>query len=173
MGEKLNLRRIAVLAIMMFFFAGITVVYAEAPTVDPAKDAEHFESQSNENEENTAEDNKKEDLDKSKEDRGYGPFGSTDLYMDAINMVEGIANGGGMFSENLQKMLEKYGAEVAKEQKLKAEKKIEQYERKKEATKKLREEEKKKEKAEEEIVNERQGKQGKAKWYNWYKRGKN
>ncbi len=172
MGEKWSLQRIAVLAIMMFFLAGTTAVYAEMPTTDQAKDSEHLESESNENEENEAEDDKKEDLKKSEEDRGYGPFGSTDLYMDVIDTVEGVANGNSIFGPNLEKMLEKYGAELAKEQQLKSKKKKEQYERKKEAAKKLREEEKKREKAENEVVSGREGKPGKAKWYNWYKKGK-
>ena len=171
MGEKWNLQRIAVLAIMMFFLAGTTAVYAEMPTTDQAKDSEHLESESNENEENEDEDDKKEDLKKSEEDRGYGPFGSTDLYMDVINTVEGIANGN-MFGSNWQNMLEKYGAELAKEQQLKSKQKKEQYERKKEASEKLREEEKKRGEAEKEITSEREAKPGKAKWYNWYKKGK-
>ena len=172
MGKKWNLQRIAVLAIMMFFLAGTTAVYAEMPTTDQAKDAEHLESETNENEENETEDDKKESLKESAKDRGYGPFGSTDLYMDAINMAEGIANGNSMFGPNLQKMLEKYGSELAKEQQLKSKQKKEQFERKKEATEKLREEEKKKEEAEEEIKSEREANPGKAKWYNWYKKGK-
>lgn len=174
MGKEWNLQRIAVLAIMMFFFMGSAVTaHAELPTSDQVKTGGHGENSANENTENEDALKEKRDQEKSADDRGYGPFGSKDLYMDALTAAEGAINGN-MFGSSWQGMLEKYGAALVDEQRLKKEKLKEENERKKNAAKKLREQKKEEINKKKEITEEREANpdSGKAKWYNWYKGSK-
>ena len=163
MGKKGEFKRIAVLAIMMFFGMKIVGAYAVLPTMDQSKESEHAESQSTETHENKAEDDKNENKKQEAKNTGYGPFSTGDLFMDIIS--------GDRFGKNYQQMLEKYAGELLKSQQIKSKKKKEELERQQEMRDKLREEEKEKEKAEKEIKSEREAKP-KKKWYNWYKSSK-
>lgn len=167
MGKKGEFKRIAVLAIMMFFGMRIVGAYAVLPTMDQSKESEHAESQSTETHENKAEDDKNENKKQEAKNTGYGPFNSGDLFMDMVETAAGVISGD-RFGKNYNQMLEKYAGELLKSQQLKSKKKKEELERQQEMREKLREEEKEKEKAMEEIQAERAAKP-KKKWYNWYK----
>ena len=175
-AKLLELKSIAALTIMMFFYINVPLVYAEMPTEDPLKTSENGETAAKENNQSETEDEKKEDLDKAQKDRGYGPLNSLDLYMDVINTVEGWITGD-RFGDNLKKMKEKYKNAFKKEIELKIKKEKAKQARKKQTETLLREEFEKQKAAVKTTLKKREEEDTKkgAGWvkaYNWYKSSK-
>ena len=164
------IKRIAVVAIMMFLYAGNSAVYAEIPGDDTLKNASNTGNEAGEAGFKKFMKGIKEKTDKLAKDMGYGENGGMDLFFDAVDMGKSIASGENPM-DLLNKLNAKYGSLVKSAVSNKFKKEKEKREREKQAQQQLEEEKAKKEGAEKQVDEEK--KQAKKKKKNWLKNSYN
>ena len=105
------IKRIAVVAIMMFLYAGNSAVYAEIPGDDTLKNASNTGNEAGETGFKKFMKGIKEKADKLAKDMGYGENGGMDMFFDAVDMGKSIASGENPM-DLLNKLNAKYGSLV-------------------------------------------------------------
>ncbi len=165
------IKRIAVVAIMMFLYAGNSVVYADTPGDDQLKNSTNAANEAGETGFKKVMNDVKKSGDNLAKKMGYGENGGKDLFFDAVDTGKSIASGENPM-DTLDKLKGKYegAAKAAIANKIKKEK--EKKQRKQAAEQKLAEEKQAKENAEKEVDEaKKKTKKKRTSWlkkqYNW------
>lgn len=165
------IKRIAVIAIMMFLYAGNSVVYADSPGDDQLKNSSNTGNEATETGFKKVMSDMKKSGDKLAKDMGYGENGGKDLFFDAVDTGKSIANGENPM-DTLTKLKDRYGDALKSAVANKIKKEKEKKQREEEAKQKLEEEKRAKEGAEKEVDEaKKETKKKRTSWlkkqYNW------